>query len=105
PFMPFLTEEIWQHIATRTADEALIIARWPEAKSFDAGLISDFEMAAEVISGIRTIRKDKNIPFRDAIDLKVENSENATTRFDSVIAKLGNVGSLEYVSEKVTGAL
>jgi valyl-tRNA synthetase len=61
PFMPFLTEEIWQIVAERSPEEALIVSTWPELKSFDANLISDFESTAEVISGIRTIRKDKNI--------------------------------------------
>jgi valyl-tRNA synthetase len=57
-----------------------------------------------VISGIRTIRKDKNIPFKDAIELKV-NNDSASTYFDSVVTKLGNIAALEYVSEKVDGAL
>jgi len=105
PFMPFLTEEIWQIIAERTSEEALIISTWPELKSFDAKLIADFEFASEVISGIRTIRKDKNIPFKDAIELKAINNDNASTYFDSVISKLGNISSLEYVSEAVNGAL
>jgi valyl-tRNA synthetase len=63
PFMPFLTEEIWQIVAERSPEEALIVSTWPELKSFDANLISDFESTAEVISGIRTIRKD-NIPLQ-----------------------------------------
>ena len=91
PFMPFLTEEIWQHIAERTPEQALIIAEWPELKSFNAKLIADFDFAIEVISGIRTIRKDKNIPFKDAIELKVVNNEKASTYFDSIITKLGNI--------------
>lgn len=61
PFMPFLTEEIWQHISERSDSEALIVNHWPEAKPFDTQLIADFDFAAEVISGIRAIRKDKNI--------------------------------------------
>ena len=105
PFMPFLTEEIWQHITERTSEQALIVAEWPKAKSFDEKLIADFEIAMEVISGVRTIRKDKNIPFKDAIDLKVVNNDKASTYFDAVIMKLGNITSLEYVSEKVDGAL
>lgn len=105
PFMPFLTEEIWQHIAQRSQQEALIISTWPEMKPFDAKLILDFENASEVISGIRTIRKEKNLPFKDAIDLKVVNNEQLPAYFDSVIRKLGNVTNLEYVSEKVDGAL
>ena len=105
PFMPFLTEEIWQHIADRTPEQALIVSDWPKAKSFDEKLISDFDFTIEVISGIRTIRKDKNIPFKDAIDLKVVNNEKASAYFDSVICKLGNITSLEYVNDKVDGAL
>src|SRR5690606_5321681 len=103
--MPFLTEEIWQHITERSADEALIIAKYPEIKSYDEQLISDFEFATEVIAGIRTIRKNKNISFRETIDLKILNNENASKSFDSVIEKLGNVASLEYVNEQVSGAL
>ncbi|MFY8180708.1 MAG: valine--tRNA ligase [Flavobacterium sp.] len=105
PFMPFLTEEIWQHIADRTPEQALIVSEWPKAKTYDQKLIADFDFAMEVISGIRTIRKDKNIPFKDAIDLKVVNNENASTYFDAVIMKLGNIVALEYVTDKVDGAL
>lgn len=105
PFMPFLTEEIWQHIAERTPEQALIISTWPELKSFDAKLIADFDFAAEVISGVRTIRKEKNIPFKDTIELKAINNDNTSAYFDAVITKLGNISSLEYVSEAVNGAL
>ena len=105
PFMPFLTEEIWHHIAERTPEQALIVGEWPTAKAFDEKLIADFDFATEVISGIRTIRKDKNIPFRDVIELRVMNNEKASTYFDSVILKLGNVVDLVYVADKVDGAL
>lgn len=105
PFMPFLTEEIWQYIAKRTPEEALIIASWPEIKPFDEKIIADFDFATEVISGIRTIRKDKNIAFKEAIELKVMNNEKASTHFDSIIMKLGNIVDLTYVTEKVNGAL
>ena len=105
PFMPFLTEEIWQHISERSTSEALIVSQWPESKPFNKDLITDFDFVVEVISGIRTIRKDKNIPFKDAIDLMVVNNEKATSYFDSIITKLGNVNQLEYVTQKVDGAL
>ena len=76
-----------------------------ELKPFNATLIADFENAMEVISGVRTIRKDKNIPFKDAIELKAINNDNVSTYFDSVVTKLGNITALEYVTEKVDGAL
>ncbi|WP_395633000.1 valine--tRNA ligase [Flavobacterium sp.] len=105
PFMPFLTEEIWQHIAERTPEQALIIAEYPKMTTFNAQLIADFDFAAEVIAGIRTIRKEKNIAMKDAVALKVVNHEKASAYFDSVIVKLGNLSDLEYVTDKVEGAL
>ena len=105
PFMPFLTEEIWHFTAERTPEQALIIAQWPEPKPFNSSLITDFETVSEVISGIRAIRKDKNIPFKEVIELKIINNDRVSVYFDSVVAKLGNCTSIEYVSEKVDGAL
>jgi len=105
PFMPFLTEEIWHHIAERSTEEALIISEWPKLKQADERLIAGFDVAAEVIAGIRTIRKDKNIPQKDAIELKVVNNEAISDEYDSVIVKLGNISSLEYTAEKISGAL
>ncbi|WP_298368854.1 valine--tRNA ligase [uncultured Lutibacter sp.] len=105
PFMPFLTEEIWQNISERTADEALIIAEYPKTVKVNESLIEGFKIASEVISGIRTIRKDKNISFKEQIEFSVLNNDNVSDDFDAVIEKLGNLSSLNYVSEKVDGAL
>ena len=104
PFMPFLTEEIWQHISERTSEEALVIAKYPEVKEFDAKIISDFDFTTGVVSGIRTIRKEKNISFKDALELFVVDNENNTREFDVVIKKLTNASAISYVSEKVEGA-
>ena len=105
PFMPFITEEIWHLIQDRTADDALIISTWPAQKPVDTVIVSQFETVIEVISGIRTVRKEKNLPFKDSIELKVINHDGFTTYFDAVVTKLGNISQLEYVTEKVTGAL
>lgn len=105
PFMPFLTEEIWQYISERTPEEALIIAKWPEAKSINQQLIEEFDFASEVISGIRNVRKQKNIPFKESIGFSVINNGNVNATFDGVIAKLGNLERVEYVSEAIEGAL
>ena len=105
PFMPFITEEIWQAIKERTPEDALIISHWPKSKSINETLISEFDFATEVISGIRTIRKEKNIAFKDAIGFSVINNENSNTTFDAVIAKLGNLEAINYVTEPVEGAL
>ncbi|NNF74946.1 MAG: valine--tRNA ligase [Flavobacteriaceae bacterium] len=105
PFMPFLTEEIWQYIKKRSPEEALIISAWPEVVEIDVNIIKEFEFASEVISGIRTIRKQKNIAYKDGIDVFILNKENRSTSFDSVIQKLGNIDKLEYTQTKVESAL
>ncbi|WP_298902384.1 valine--tRNA ligase [uncultured Psychroserpens sp.] len=105
PFMPFLTEELWHFIKERSPEEALIVAKWPETKSIDEALISEFEFASEVISGIRNIRKQKNIASKDAIKFSVVNNENATSTFDEVIFKMGNLESFNYVEDSIEGAL
>jgi len=105
PFMPFITEEIWQLIAERSPEEALIIAKWPAQKEVNSALIQEFDFTAEVISSIRSIRKEKNIAFKDTIDFSVLNNEKIKTSFDSVITKLGNLNEVNYVSQPVDGAL
>ncbi|MCL4158732.1 UNVERIFIED_CONTAM: hypothetical protein GTU68_008878, partial [Idotea baltica] len=105
PFMPFLTEDIWHYIAERSPEEALIISKWPETKTINEILITEFDFASEVISGIRTIRKEKNIAFKDTIGFSVINNEKSSTAFDSVIAKLGNIEAINYTNETVEGAL
>ncbi|WP_394421327.1 valine--tRNA ligase [Tenacibaculum mesophilum] len=104
PFMPFLTEEIWQHITERTPESALIIAKYPTVGETNEKLITNFEFATGVVSGIRTIRKNKNISFKDAIELSVVNNEKFTKEFDVVIQKLTNASEINYVTEKVEGA-
>ena len=105
PFMPFLTEELWHTIATRTPQEALIVNHWPKTATIDTALLTDFEFASEVISGIRTIRKEKNIAFKDAISLSVINTEKINNQFDVVIKKLGNISDMTSVKSGVEGAL
>ncbi|WP_242135721.1 valine--tRNA ligase [Aestuariivivens marinum] len=105
PFMPFITEEIWQTMKVRTPKEALIIAKYPNVATSDKELIYQFDFASEVVSGIRTIRKEKNIAFKDAIDLVVINNERVSENFDAVIEKLGNVEHLSYSEVKIDGAM
>ena len=105
PFMPFLTEEIWHRIAERSSKEALCIADWPNMTDFDSKVIAEFEFAAEVISGIRTIRKEKNIPNKDPLQLMELSSETSISSMDAVIRKLGNIAEIETVDNPVDGAL
>ncbi|WP_431156444.1 valine--tRNA ligase [Winogradskyella poriferorum] len=105
PFMPFLTEEIWQYIEEREPEEALIISRWPEKTDVNEGIIAEFDFAAEVISGIRNIRKQKNIPFKEKIECLFINNEQSKDTFNAVIIKLGNLSQFDGVDKAVDGAL
>ena len=105
PFMPFLTEEVWQHITDRTPEQALVVAKWPEQKEVDETIISNFDFAAEVVSGIRTIRKEKNIPMKEALELSVLDAESVSKDWDVIISKLTNVSSISYTDAAVDGAL
>jgi len=105
PFMPFITEELWQSINSRTPEEALIVSTWPESKTIDKDFIKQFELTTEVIAHIRSIRKEKNIPFKTSIDLKIENKENFASKFNCIIHKLGHVDQLTYVDEQQDASL
>ncbi|MCV6631476.1 MAG: valine--tRNA ligase [Flavobacteriaceae bacterium] len=105
PFMPFLTEEIWQHIQERTPEQALIVASYPEIISYDPEILKDFDFATEIISGVRTIRKQKNIPNKERLELFGLNALQYGKTFDAVICKLANLERFETVSEAVQGAL
>lgn len=104
PFIPFASEEIWQNITDRSPEEALIINTYPKAKSFKEEDLAQFDFATEVITGVRNIRKDKNISFKETIDLIVINKEEQTSDLDCIITKLGNIEKLSYVDAAPDGA-
>ena len=102
PFMPFITEEIWHAIAERKEGDDIIIAQQPKLQVIDEAILKQFEFTQEVINNVRKVRSDKNIAFRDAIQLVVKGTANKD--FDSVIAKLCNVSEISYVAEAPAGA-
>ena len=102
PFMPFLSEEIWHLIDDRESD--IIVSQWPKAKSIDKQLINDFNNTVEVVSGIRNIRKEKNIAKKEELDLFIINNTEAKNNLDSIIIKLGNLSKVEYTKKKIEQA-
>lgn len=105
PFVPFVSEEIWQQLKPRTPEQALIVSRWPEFEKTDQKIVEEFSFASEVISGIRSIRKSRNISFKEELNLDVLENEKASVRFNDVIKKLGNISNINYVEKQVEGAL
>ena len=103
PFMPFITEELWQELKERKAGESIMIELQPEATSPDKQLIADFEVAREIIAGIRTVRLQKNIPNKEPLELQIVGAHQSG--FNSVISKLGQLTSIQELSDKIPGSV
>ena len=103
PFMPFITEELWQHIYDRQPGESIMTQTLVKDMPYNEALIARFEAVKEVISGIRTIRLQKNIAQKEALTLEVI-GENPVAEFTSVIAKLCNLSEIKQVATKADGA-
>ena len=115
PFMPFITEEIW-HLLQDTsskvkedlvAQSSIMMQHMPVSVFFDQRMLDDCERAQEVIAGVRNIRNSKGLSPKETLDLFVATGDGTglNPRFDGIIKKLANVGAIEYVSEKVEGAV
>lgn len=103
PFMPFITEELWQHLRERGENESLMISRMPEAERVDEKLISTFEQVKEIIAGIRKVRQEKNIAQKNLLSAQLR-SDRFKTGFEEVISKLAGLNSLTYVDNKAENA-
>ncbi len=98
PFMPFITEELWQHIAERREGESIMYAPTPAAGVVDEVILKLMDHAKEVAIGVRNIRAEKNIPNKEALTVNVIGTWNPEE--DAVISKLCNVGEINHNSEK-----
>ena len=100
PFMPFITEDIWHLLQERQDGDDIIIAQQPKQQDVDNEILNQFIFTQDVINNIRKIRAEKNISMKEAIELIVVDKEgNVNKEFDSVIMKLCNVSSVNYVTE------
>ena len=105
PFMPFITEEIWHLLEERKDGDSLMIERMPVSNGYDSALVGHFETAKEIVSSVRTIRKEKNIKNAEKLALLAGTSKSPeNSLLNPVIIKLCNLTSVDYVEEKVEGA-
>ena len=102
PFMPFITEELWQAMEERSAGESIMICRQPAVEPFDAAVIEGFERVKETVAGIRTIRLEKNIAPKVALTLEAVGPHDAA--FDAILIKMGGLSSVTAVRDKTPKA-
>ena len=103
PFMPFITEELWQHIVERKDGESLMVSPMAAPGEVDETLLQQFEAVKEVISNVRSIRLQKNIAQKETLELQVV-GENPVTVFNAVISKMCNLSAISLVEAKADGA-
>lgn len=103
PFMPFITEELWQHLGERKEGESLMISPMIAPAAYDGELVEQFEVVKEVISNIRSIRLQKNIAQKEPLELQVV-GENPVAAFGAVITKMCNLSAITSGDSKVDGA-
>ena len=103
PFMPFITEELWQHIVDRKDGESLMVSPMLAPGKVDEAIVQQFEVVKEIISNVRSIRLQKNIAQKEALDLQAV-GENPVAAFNAVITKMCNLSSIAVVEAKADGA-
>ena len=103
PFMPFITEELWQHITDRKQGESIMRAtlQLETPKSNDERIINDIEVVKQIVGSIRTVRNQKNIAPKELLVLQAI-GENKMSAYNSIILKMANLKSIEVVAEKST---
>lgn len=104
PFMPFITEEIWQNIAERAEKDTICLAPFPQPGTTNPELLADFEVLFEIVSAIRNLRNSKGMSPKTELPLAIRtDSEARYLRLDSLVRKLANVSDITYVKEQVDG--
>ena len=103
PFMPFITEELWQHITERKQGESIMRAtlQLEAPKNNDERIINDIEVVKQIVGSIRTVRNQKNIAPKELLVLQAI-GENKMSAYNSIILKMANLKSIEVVAEKST---
>ena len=100
PFMPFVTEELWQHVAERKEGESIMLSLSGAPMAYDEKMLAEVDLTREVVSGIRNIRAQKNIPNKEKVSLEVIADENYYPAYNSLVVKMAGLESITEVKEK-----
>lgn len=103
PWMPFITEDIWHHLAERKENDCVILAQWPQVKSYDKKLLAEFEVCRELVAMVRNVRAQKQLSPKEKLTV-LERSDATRSFFDPVVCRLANLSEFGYTKEKVPGA-
>jgi len=104
PWMPFISEEIWQTIRKRNENETICLAQFPQGGEVNEALLADFELLYEIVSTVRNTRNAKQISPKEALPLAVKTENQARYEtLSGLIKKMANVSDIQYVSDKADG--
>ncbi len=104
PYMPFITEELWQHLRERNDGESIMVSLMPKSNGYDASILEQFEKVKEIIAGVRTIRQEKNIAIKQQLSTSIRTNSKLDGGHEAVIVKLAGLENLSYVDSKIDGA-
>lgn len=105
PFMPFLTEEVWNILREREEGESIVVAKMPKSSDYDKQILENFSFARETVNAVRNVRSNKNIPNKQALRLLIRGDKESTVNeFRPIVEKLANLEPIEYVDQSMENA-
>ncbi len=104
PYMPFITEELWQYLRERNDGDSIMVSLMPKSNGYDANILEQFEKVKEVIAGVRTIRQEKNIAIKQQLSTSIRTNSKFNIGSEAIIVKLAGLENLSYVDAKIDGA-